>query len=58
MGIRRLAGTMVILSAVLACFVNPYWIILTLFVGINLLQSSFTKWCLAEDIFSWFGVER
>lgn len=46
-GIRILAGTMVILSAVLTQFVHPNFIWLTLFVGANLLQSAFTQICPA-----------
>ena len=39
------AGSMIILSVVLAHFVSPWWLLLTLFVGGNLLQSSFTGFC-------------
>ena len=35
------AGFMILLSVVLAHFVSPYWLLLTVFVGANLLQSSF-----------------
>ncbi|MFH1894055.1 MAG: DUF2892 domain-containing protein [Candidatus Zixiibacteriota bacterium] len=49
--IRLLAGTLVVLSLVLYYFVSPYWLLLTAFVGFNLLQSSFTKFCPAEMIF-------
>jgi hypothetical protein len=56
--IRRLAGIMVTVSLVLGYFVSSWWFLLTAFVGLNLLQSSFTNWCLAEDILSKFGVSR
>ena len=46
--IRRFAGVFVLASLVLGYFVNPYWLLLTAFVGINLLQSSFTNWCPLE----------
>ncbi len=36
---------MAVLSALLTLFVHPYWVFLTLFVGINLIQSSFTGFC-------------
>ena len=49
--IRLLAGTLVILSLVLYYFVSPYWLLLTAFVGFNLLQSSLTKFCPAEIVF-------
>ena len=48
--IRLLAGTLVTLSVILGYFVSPYWHFLALFVGLNLFQSSLTKWCLAETI--------
>jgi hypothetical protein len=46
-----MAGFMILLSLTLYYFVSPYWLFLTLFVGLNLIQSAFTKWCLAEEIF-------
>ena len=48
--IRMLAGSMIVLSLVLYYFVSPYWLLLTGFVGLNLLQSSVTKFCPAEII--------
>lgn len=56
--IRGLAGFLVILTLSLGYFVNPYWFLGTLFVGLNLLQSAFTRWCLAEDILGKAGVKR
>ncbi len=50
--IRLLAGTLVLLSLGLGYFVSPYWYLLTAFVGFNLVQSSFTKFCPAEMIFA------
>ncbi|TAN01367.1 MAG: DUF2892 domain-containing protein [Rhodanobacteraceae bacterium] len=41
----RFAGSMVIASVVLAHFFTPWWLLLALFVGVNLLQSSFTGFC-------------
>jgi hypothetical protein len=43
--LRAIAGIFVILSVALGWFVTPYFYLLTAFVGLNLLQSSFTKWC-------------
>ncbi|MGM0546559.1 MAG: YgaP family membrane protein [Bacteroidota bacterium] len=54
--IRILAGTIVTISVALGYFVSPYWLLLTLFVGLNLFQSAFTRWCLAEQIFGKLGV--
>ena len=42
-----LAGTMTLLSAVLASLVSPWWLLLTAFVGLNLLQASLTGFCPA-----------
>ena len=48
--IRVIAGTFIILSVLLGMYLNENWYWFTIFVGANLLQSSFTKWCLMEDI--------
>lgn len=48
--IRAIAGTFVLASLALGWWVNPLWFLFTAFVGANLLQSAFTKWCLMEDI--------
>lgn len=55
--VLALAGTMTLLSAVLAAFVSPWWLLLTAFVGLNQLQSSVTGACPAASIFRRFGVE-
>ena len=49
--VRLFAGIMVWISLVLYYFVSPYWLLLTAFVGFNLIQSSFTGICPAEMIF-------
>jgi len=54
--IRALAGSFIIISLILAHFFSDYWLLFTLFVGANLFQSAFTKWCLAEEILKKFGV--
>jgi hypothetical protein len=48
--IRLIAGIFILISLVLGFWVNQYWYLFTVFVGLNLIQSSFTKWCLMEDI--------
>lgn len=48
--IRLLAGTLILISLTLGYFVSPYWFLLTAFVGVNLVQSSLTRWCLSEKI--------
>jgi len=40
-----MAGFMVLLSVTLGHYHHPYWLFLTAFVGINLLQSAFTGFC-------------
>jgi hypothetical protein len=47
--IRAIAGTFVLASLALGWWINPLWFLFTAFVGLNLLQSAFTKWCLMED---------
>ena len=56
--IRLIAGTFVLASLALGAFVSPWWLLLTAFVGVNLIQSSFTRWCLMEDILRGTGVHR
>ena len=41
-----------------AGFHSKYWLFFTAFVGLNLLQSAFTKWCLMEDILSALGIAK
>jgi hypothetical protein len=43
--IRILAGSMTLLSAALVYFVSPWWLLLTCFVGVNLIQSALTGFC-------------
>lgn len=50
------AGTMVLISLALAHFVSPWWLLLTAFVGLNLLQSAFTGFCPAAMILRKAGV--
>jgi hypothetical protein len=56
--VRGVAGTFVLISIVLAVYVNINWLWFTAFVGANLLQSSLTKWCLLEDILKKIGVKN
>ena len=43
--LRLIAGTFVLLSLGLGYWIHPGWYLFTAFVGLNLLQSAFTKWC-------------
>lgn len=54
--IRAIAGTFILLSLGLGYFYSPYGYLFTAFVGLNLLQSAFTKWCLMKRILAKLGV--
>ncbi len=56
--IRAIAGSFVLLSLGLGYLHSPYWHLFTAFVGANLLQSAFTKWCLMEDILAKLGLAK
>jgi len=48
--VEAFAGFMVLLSLVLTYFVHPNWVWLTVFVGVNLFQQSFTGFCPAATV--------
>jgi hypothetical protein len=52
-----MAGFVILLSFALAHYLSPYWLWLTAFVGLNLLQSAFTNWCPAMSIFRAMGMK-
>ena len=54
--VRAFAGFMVLLSLALTLWVSPYFLWLTAFVGLNLLQSAFTGICPAARIFRAIGL--
>lgn len=49
------AGAVVLLGLLLGVLVNPWWLLLTGFVGLNLLQSAFTGFCPLARILKSFG---
>lgn len=51
------AGTMILASLVLAEIHSPYWLLLTAFVGLNMLQASFTGFCPLASVLKRLGVE-
>jgi hypothetical protein len=53
--IRRFAGSFILISLLLAHYHSPYWLWFTAFVGFNLLQSSFTRFCPLEIILKKLG---
>lgn len=46
--IRAFAGTFILASLALYHYHSHYWLFLTAFVGLNLLQSAFTRFCPLE----------
>ncbi len=54
--VLAIAGVMVLASLALGWFVHPYWLLLTAFVGANLLQASFTGFFPAAMMFRRLGV--
>ena len=50
------AGAMILASVALVYFVSPWWLLLTAFVGLNLLQSSITGFCPAAVVFRKLGL--
>jgi hypothetical protein len=53
--IRRFAGVFVLASLALGYWLHPAWLLFTAFVGLNLLQSSFTNVCPLERMLGWAG---
>lgn len=54
--IRRFAGVFIVLSVALGWWVNPAWFLFTVFVGVNLFQSSITGFCPLERVLGHFKV--
>ncbi|MFT3673103.1 DUF2892 domain-containing protein [Aestuariivirga sp.] len=55
--VMRFAGVVVLVSVALAHFVSPYWLLLTVFAGFNLIQASFTGFCPAAIVFKKLGAK-
>ncbi|MBT9289539.1 YgaP family membrane protein [Prosthecodimorpha staleyi] len=55
--ILAFAGAMVLLSVILTVLVHPQFIWLTVFVGLNMVQSAFTGFCPAAMVFKALGVK-
>jgi len=61
--VRIIAGCFILLSLALGVpgspvFHSSWWLAFTAFVGLNLLQSGLTRWCLMESILAKLGVGR
>ena len=55
---RIVVGFMVLLSVALTYFVDQNWLWFGVFIGVNLIQSAFSKWCLLETILLKLGVKK
>lgn len=55
---RVIVGVMVLLSVALTYFVHQNWMWFAVFIGVNLIQSAFTKWCLLETILMKLGIKK
>jgi hypothetical protein len=56
--IRILVGTIMLISISLAHWVSQWWLLLGAFAGVNLIQSAFTGFCPAENIFNKLGIGK
>ena len=56
--LRAVAGLFVVLSVALGYFVHPGFLLFTAFVGLNLFQSAFSKWCPMMSILRKAGVRE
>ena len=56
--LRAIAGLFVLLSVALGYFVHPGFLLFTAFVGLNLFQSAFSKWCPMITILRKAGVRE
>ena len=55
--VMRFADIMVLVSLLLGIYVSSYWFFLTGFVGLNLLQASFTGFCPLATVLKKLGVQ-
>ncbi|WP_421349321.1 YgaP family membrane protein [Aeromonas veronii] len=56
-GVRIVAGYMLLLSLILTTWVHPGFVWLSVFVGVNLIQSAFTGFCPAAMILKRMGLK-
>ncbi|WP_367754074.1 DUF2892 domain-containing protein [Flavobacterium sp. WC2430] len=54
---RIIVGSFILISLALTIYVNQNWMWFTAFIGVNLIQSAFTKWCLLETILTKIGLK-
>jgi hypothetical protein len=51
------AGCVVLLGVALAHYVNSWWIALSVFAGLNMIQAAFTGFCPAAMVFKKLGIK-
>jgi disulfide bond formation protein DsbB len=54
--VRIFAGAMILVSIALTIYHSQWWLLLTGFVGLNLMQSGFTKFCPLDSILRMMGL--
>ncbi|MBI2441819.1 MAG: DUF2892 domain-containing protein [Lentisphaerae bacterium] len=55
--LRGIAGTVILVSLLLAVWLSKWWLLLTAFVGLNLFQSAFSNWCPMMTVLKLCGVK-
>jgi len=56
--LRAIAGALIVISVALAYWVSPWFLLFTAFVGVNLFQSAFTRWCPMMSLLRHRGVRE
>jgi Inner membrane protein YgaP-like, transmembrane domain len=51
------AGCVLLISLALSLAVSPYWLLLSAFVGLNMIQAAFTGFCPAAMVFRKLGLK-
>ncbi|CBL44542.1 conserved hypothetical protein [gamma proteobacterium HdN1] len=57
-GLRLVAGVFIVLSVALGHYVSPWFLAFTAFIGLNLLQSAFTRWCPMMVLLAKLGLKK
>ena len=55
--VMAFAEMMVLASVLLGLYVSPYWLPLTAFAGLNMLQAAITGFCPAAIVFRKLGLK-
>jgi len=57
-GVRVFAGVMILASVLLVAAGGKWWLLLTAFIGVSLIQSAFTGFCPAAKILKLLGMNE